>query len=153
MFGSALLLQGMNRVSHAGKGTALPDLAPGHKPFAMKLLRMFERAPPPAANFPDGRVGFAVRDIHGRADLLGEMFALLEDRAAAERRAGGDPIVIFLGDYVDRGPNSALVIDMLMQQRPNGYERHCLRGNHEQSMLLFMDTPLENRAWMLQGGA
>jgi serine/threonine protein phosphatase 1 len=61
--------------------------------------------------------------------------------------------VVFLGDYVDRGPDSAGVINMLMQGRPHGYERHCLRGNHEQSMLLFMEAPLENRAWLLQGGA
>jgi serine/threonine protein phosphatase 1 len=119
----------------------------------MSLLRMFERTPPPAANFPDGRVGFAVGDIHGRADLLGEMMALLEERAEAERRAGGVPIVIFLGDYVDRGPQSAAVLDMLIAGRPRGFERRYLKGNHEQSMLLFMETPLENRAWVLQGGA
>lgn len=114
---------------------------------------MFERAAPPAARFPDGRVGFAVGDIHGRADLLGEMLASLEQRAAAERREGGEPIAIFLGDYVDRGPNSRDVIDLLLQGRPHGYRRHCLKGNHEQSMLQFLETPLENRAWILQGGA
>jgi serine/threonine protein phosphatase 1 len=119
----------------------------------MSLLRMFERAPPPAARFPEGRVGFAVGDIHGRADLLGEMFKLLEERAEAERREGGPPILVFLGDYVDRGPRSAEVLDMMLSGRPHGYERHCLRGNHEQSMLLFMNAPLENRAWVLQGGA
>jgi serine/threonine protein phosphatase 1 len=119
----------------------------------MGLLRMFERSPPPAARFPDGRVGFAVGDIHGRADLLTEMLALLEARAGAEQRAGGEPIVVFLGDYVDRGPQSPAVIDLLLQGRPRGYRRHCLKGNHEQSMQTFMDAPLENRAWVLQGGA
>jgi len=119
----------------------------------MKLLRMFERAPPPAARFPAGRVGFAVGDIHGRADLLGEMLAVLEERAEAEVREGGPPIVVFLGDYVDRGPNSAAVVEMMLEGRPYGYERRCLKGNHEQSMLLFMEEPLENRAWLLQGGA
>ncbi len=114
---------------------------------------MFERAPPPAARFLDGRVGFAVGDIHGRADLLTEMIALLEERAETEHRDGGEPIVVFLGDYVDRGPNSPAVIDLLLQGRPHGYRRHCLKGNHEQSMLEFMDSPLENRAWVLQGGA
>jgi serine/threonine protein phosphatase 1 len=119
----------------------------------MDLLRLFERAPPPAAKFPDGRVGFAVGDIHGRADLLGEMLTMLEERAGEERRDGGAPIVVFLGDYVDRGPNSAAVIELLLQGRPHGYERHCLKGNHEQSMLDFIEAPLENRAWLLQGGA
>jgi serine/threonine protein phosphatase 1 len=119
----------------------------------MGLLRMFERAPPPAARFPDGRVGFAVGDIHGRADLLTEMLSLLEERAAEERRQNGEPIVVFLGDYVDRGPNSAAVIELLVSGRPRGFHRHCLKGNHEQSMLDFMEAPLENRAWLLQGGA
>jgi serine/threonine protein phosphatase 1 len=131
----------------------LPAFAPAHKPEVMSLLRMFERAPPPAAEFAFGRVGFAVGDIHGRADLLGEMMALLEERAEAERRDAGEPIVIFLGDYVDRGPQSSAVIDMLLSGRPRGFERRYLKGNHEQSMLLFMETPLENRAWVLQGGA
>jgi serine/threonine protein phosphatase 1 len=119
----------------------------------MDLLRMFDRASPPAARFPDGRVGFAVGDVHGRADLLGEMLAMLEDRAFDERREAGNPIVIFLGDYVDRGLHSAGVIDLLLQQRPRYYERHYLKGNHEQSMLAFLDDPLANRAWVLQGGA
>lgn len=114
---------------------------------------MFDRAPPPAARFPEGRVGYAVGDIHGRADLLGEMFTMLEARAEADQRQGGKPIVVFLGDYVDRGPNSALVINMMLEGRPYGFERHCLKGNHEESMLLFMEAPLENRAWVLQGGA
>jgi serine/threonine protein phosphatase 1 len=119
----------------------------------MKLLRMFERTPPPAARFPDGRVGFAVGDIHGRADLLSKMLNLLEGRAEAEQRANGEPVVVFLGDYVDRGPDSAAVVEAMLQGRPRGYERHHLRGNHEQSMLMFMAAPLENRAWLLQGGA
>lgn len=119
----------------------------------MKLLRMFERTPPPAARFPEGRVGFAVGDIHGRIDLLRKMVSLLEERADAERRANGEPIVVFLGDYVDRGPNSAAVIEAMLQGGPLGYERRYLRGNHEQSMLRFMAAPMENRAWLLQGGA
>jgi serine/threonine protein phosphatase 1 len=119
----------------------------------MGWLRMFDRAPPPAARFPEGRVGFAVGDIHGRADLLTELLAMLEERAEAERRSGGEPIIVFLGDYVDRGPDSVGVIELLLQGRPHGYRRHLLKGNHEQSMLTFMETPLENRAWVLQGGA
>jgi len=114
---------------------------------------MFGGAPPPASSFSEGRVGFAVGDIHGRADLLAQMFTLLEERAERERRAWGEPIVVFLGDYVDRGPNSRAVIDLMLEGRPTGYRRHCLKGNHEQAMLLFMEAPLENRAWVLQGGA
>lgn len=119
----------------------------------MDLLRLLNRRQAPAAAFPDGRVGFAVGDIHGRADLLEEMFGLLESRAPAEARAGVAPVVIFLGDYVDRGPATAAVIDLLLSGRPHGYERRYLRGNHEQYMQGFMDAPLDNRAWVVQGGA
>ncbi len=114
---------------------------------------MFERPASPAAHFPADRVGFAIGDIHGRADLLAEMLAMLEARAEAEVRAGGPPIVVFLGDYVDRGPNSKTVIDLLLKGRPFGYERRYLKGNHEQSMLGFLNEPMQHRAWLLQGGA
>jgi serine/threonine protein phosphatase 1 len=119
----------------------------------MGLLRLFERAPAPAAKFADGRVGYAVGDIHGRADLLSLMLEALEARAQEDHREGGAPVVVFLGDYVDRGPDSAGVIDLLLRERPHGYERRYLKGNHEQSMLAYMERPLENRAWVLQGGA
>jgi serine/threonine protein phosphatase 1 len=119
----------------------------------MELLRMFDRPAPPAARFPADRVGFAVGDIHGRADLLADMLAMLEARADAETRPGGAPIVVFLGDYVDRGPDSKTVIDLLLEGRPFGYERRYLMGNHEQSMLGFLNEPMEFRAWLLQGGA
>ncbi len=119
----------------------------------MGLMRFFERKPPPAAKFPDGRVGYAVGDIHGRADLLSALLRKLEDSAEGDKREGGEPIVVFLGDYVDRGPNSSAAIDLLLQQRPRGFERRYLKGNHEQMMLDFIATPLANRAWLLQGGA
>lgn len=120
----------------------------------MNLLRMFDRAPATApARFPEGRVGYAVGDIHGRADLLSELLVELEALAVQDRREGGPPLVIFLGDYVDRGPDSARVIDLLLDGGPLGYERRFLKGNHEQAMLDFLDDPLGNRAWLLQGGA
>jgi serine/threonine protein phosphatase 1 len=119
----------------------------------MDLMRLLQRPQTRAAVFPPNRVGFAVGDIHGRSDLLGEMLDLLEARTSAEQRGESAPVVIFLGDYVDRGPNSALVIEMLLSGRPHGYERRFLKGNHEQYMLAFMDAPLDNRAWVVQGGA
>jgi serine/threonine protein phosphatase 1 len=64
----------------------------------MNLLRMFERSSPPAARFPDGRVGYAVGDIHGRADLLAQMMAALEARAARDAGPAGPPVVILLCD-------------------------------------------------------
>lgn len=116
----------------------------------MSFLGLFQRIEPPL--FTASRVGFAVGDIHGRADLLAQMLHLMEERAAAEMREGGAPIIVFLGDYVDRGPDSARVLDLLISGRPHPFERRYLRGNHEQAMLAFMDAPQRNRAWLLHGG-
>jgi len=118
----------------------------------MDVLGIFSRRPPLPAKFPDGRVRFAIGDIHGRADLLEEMLKRLEARAIDELRPTGEPVVIFLGDYVDRGRESARVLDLLLTGRPAGYERRYLKGNHEQSMLAFLEEPVANRAWLMHGG-
>jgi len=102
------------------------------------------------AGFPDGVLGFAVGDIHGRADLLARMLDKLEAEAAASPHLR--PTVVFLGDYVDRGLESAKVIDMLLSGRPKGFECHFLRGNHEQAMQAFMRDPDQGRAWLAYGG-
>jgi len=99
------------------------------------------------------RVGYAVGDIHGRVDLLAELMDELEARAGGDVRENGPPMVIFLGDYVDRGPDSSKVIDLLLTGRPAGFERRFLKGNHEQVMQAFMADPMANRAWMVHGGA
>lgn len=112
---------------------------------------LFGRSKPPAARFPDNRVGYAIGDIHGRVDLLGDLLDKLEAQAAADTRAG-PPIAIFLGDYVDRGPNSHDVIELLLTGRPHGFERRFLKGNHEAGMLSFLEAPLQNRAWVIHGG-
>jgi serine/threonine protein phosphatase 1 len=117
------------------------------------MLRLFKSAPSPVARFLDGRVGYAVGDIHGRSDLLADMVALLEMRSIDDTRLGGPPIVIFLGDYVDRGPDSAGVLEQLAAGGPRHCECRYLRGNHEQSLMAFLDDPKANRGWMLQGGA
>jgi|CXWL01.1.fsa_nt_gi serine/threonine protein phosphatase 1 len=116
-----------------------------------QLFRKPAAAPAPLARFPDDRVGFAVGDIHGRADLLASLLNLVEGRALSDTRPGGPPIIIFLGDYIDRGRQSKAVIDLLLT-RPEGFERRCLMGNHEQAMLAFLAAPLENRGWLAHGG-
>lgn len=109
--------------------------------------RRKEDTPP---GFTPGRVGYAVGDIHGRADLLTRMF----DRLEQDVRPVGEapPVVVFLGDYVDRGPDSAEVIDLLLTGRPEGFERRFLKGNHEAAMLAFLEDPIANRAWLSHGG-
>lgn len=119
---------------------------------AVQLLKLFSRSPAPPAAFVEGRVGYAVGDIHGRADLLAKMLDQLEARVEVDTRPAGPPLVIFLGDYVDRGPDSVGVIELLLSGRPHGFERRYLRGNHEQAMMGFLAKPVANRQWLLQGG-
>lgn len=109
-----------------------------------------ERAQP--ARFTADRVGYAVGDVHGRRDLLLAMLEALEQRAEADTRDGREPVIVFLGDYVDRGTDTRGVIDLFLSGRPFGFERRFLKGNHEQSMLAFMEEPLQNRAWVFHGG-
>jgi serine/threonine protein phosphatase 1 len=96
---------------------------------------------------------YAVGDVHGRYDL---MKALLAQIAAdyAVRARGRRPIVIFLGDYVDRGPQSPKVLEALLwlRRRPD-LELHLLKGNHEQALLAFLDAPERGAGWLQYGGA
>lgn len=117
----------------------------------MLLSAFFQRRENRIAKFPEGRVGFAVGDIHGRSDLLRHAL----DRLARERdKLGADkePLLVFLGDYVDRGPDSPGVIDLLIERAGEGFETHFLKGNHEAAMLAFMEDPLLHRGWLTHGG-
>ena len=68
----------------------------------------------------------AIGDVHGHIDKL----RVVLDRC--ERRAGTDARLIFIGDYVDRGPDSRAVVELLMDLQQRRPERVvCLRGNHE----------------------
>jgi serine/threonine protein phosphatase 1 len=89
----------------------------------------------------------AVGDIHGMGDLLDALVAKLDTEAP------GLPLV-FVGDYVDRGPDSAGVLRRLMELNPESKGGSCLLGNHEAMMLEFLDTPdSAGRLWMANGGA
>ena len=108
-----------------------------------------EPAEPPT--FPEGRVGYAVGDIHGRDDLL----ELMLDRLEAEHPnpdPENPPVALFLGDYIDRGSDSKRVIDLLLEGRPRGFERRFLCGNHEAMLLAFLRDPAAERHWLSTGG-
>lgn len=93
---------------------------------------------------------YAVGDIHGSLALLKQMDEKI--RADCER-IPGRKLVVMLGDYVDRGPASAQVLDWLMAPMAADIERICLAGNHEEAMLAFLSAPLKNSHWLRWGGA
>lgn len=92
---------------------------------------------------------FAVADVHGRLDLLEAALAAIEGYAVA---AGMRRTVIFLGDYVDRGPRSAAVVERLMAGPPEGWRWICLKGNHEAMMALALRNPDRLDWWIDNGG-
>lgn len=106
----------------------------------------------PPATVPDRRRVYAIGDIHGRADLL---VRLLEDlrQDAAEGDFDGRPILIFLGDYIDRGFQSRDVIDVLLSEQLSPFETYFLKGNHEAAMLQFLGDPSIGPRWAEFGGA
>jgi serine/threonine protein phosphatase 1 len=100
---------------------------------------------------------FAIGDIHGRSDLL----AALIDEAAREPKLRDRRAIVFLGDLVDRGPDSLGAIDLAMtaKARVDADEEIVLMGNHEAIMRLAFDfeTPLDDaidalETWMANGG-
>jgi len=91
---------------------------------------------------------YAIGDIHGRFDLLEQALQLIA------RHAGGAPgRVIFLGDYVDRGPDSRRVVERLMKIEAAG-AAVCLKGNHEDMMVraLSGEGRLAMEQWLRNGG-
>lgn len=97
---------------------------------------------------PDTRV-YCIGDIHGRDDLLAIMHqALLNDAFGYD----GRKVVIYLGDYIDRGIASKKVIERLLGNPLHMFEQVFIRGNHEQSLLLFLQIPQTGADWMTFGG-
>ncbi len=102
------------------------------------------------ARAPDGTRVYAVGDIHGRADLLDR----LHERIAADASASGADrkVIVYLGDFVDRGLDSKGVIDRLLEDPLPGFERVFLKGNHEDALLKFLDEPEFGTDWKYYGG-
>ena len=98
------------------------------------LLNLLSRTPNRAARVPDGLRVYAIGDIHGRLDLLDE---LLEILVADDQARGGsaETHFIFLGDLIDRGPESSGVVERLMAFAANRPNVRFLMGNHEQVFL------------------
>lgn len=92
---------------------------------------------------------YAIGDVHGCLDDLKR----LEQRIIANAETvAGDKLIVMLGDYVDRGPKSAQVLDWLISPAPQGFERICLRGNHEGFFLDALAQPGRCNDWLAWGG-
>ena len=94
------------------------------------LFRFVSRLQPRACAVPEGRRIYAIGDIHGRSDLLDRLLELIE--ADAKARGSADTELIFLGDLVDRGPDSRGVVERLLALSRAGAKVRFLMGNHEE---------------------
>jgi len=97
---------------------------------------------------------YAIGDIHGRADLLDRLLkTITKDAEDAPKRC----VLVTLGDYIDRGPDSAGVIERLSTLHQNApfkdFELIFLKGNHELLMEHFLERRNDGRMWLGCGGA
>ncbi len=103
--------------------------------------------PPPSRV---GRLVYAIGDVHGRLDLFERMIQHIraDEMAVAER-----PLIVLLGDYVDRGPESAGVLSRILKLQAEAWcDVEVLLGNHEESMLKFLYSAHHGPAWVDYGG-
>jgi serine/threonine protein phosphatase 1 len=118
----------------------------------LKKLRLFLEGRPavePVTRIPDGQRVYAIGDIHGRCDLLGQMIARIEADDAG--RTTADTTVILLGDLVDRGPDSAAVIATAREWAKRRRVR-VLAGNHEEMFLGSFEREETLRHFLRHGG-
>jgi serine/threonine protein phosphatase 1 len=115
------------------------------------IFRLGKRRTPvrAAACVPERCRVYAIGDVHGRADLLNDLAARIE--ADLKNIDCDEILTVFLGDYVDRGPNPAAVIARLSSgDFPTPIV--ALRGNHEAMLLNFLDDETALDLWRLNGG-
>ena len=121
-----------------------------------RLRRLFQRAParcqglavPPQGNALDRPRLYAIGDVHGRADLLERLLGAIE---ADAKKAGVPPSVVFLGDIVDRGPDSRACLDLVRDTLARWPGSRLLLGNHDDCLLSFFGEASLKDPWFASG--
>jgi serine/threonine protein phosphatase 1 len=112
------------------------------RPFSRKIAIK-------SGKLPAGTRIYAIGDIHGRADLLERTISDIDQHLKAYPIANA--IEIMLGDYIDRGPRSDQVIELLTSRSVHR-QTICLLGNHETYLLEFLRDPASLAEWQRYGG-
>lgn len=89
---------------------------------------------------------FAVGDVHGCRSRLEELLGRLDLDPETDS-------VVFIGDYIDRGPDSRGVVEAVLDLRRRIPRVHCLTGNHERMFLDFLEDPGAAVVFLANGGA
>jgi serine/threonine protein phosphatase 1 len=98
---------------------------------------------------PEGLRIYAIGDVHGRADLLKGVFAAIDVDLAVSPPA--QALHVLLGDYIDRGPASREVVDLIID-RGRAHRMVLLKGNHESYASRFLRDPTVLGEWRQLGG-
>jgi serine/threonine protein phosphatase 1 len=98
---------------------------------------------------PDGLRVYAIGDIHGRVDLLEQLLKGIDEDL--DRTPAPQSIEVFLGDYIDRGPASRQVLDLLIERKKT-HRTIFLKGNHETLLMNFIASPSTLGDWQRIGG-
>jgi len=107
--------------------------------------------PGSAATAPGERI-YAIGDVHGRYDLLRALFDKIETHTSSLGAPRSLKIII-LGDVIDRGPDSARVLQFLSSVQRRTNRLTVLMGNHEEMLLRVLDGYISvQRPWLSQGG-
>ncbi|MBO9402199.1 metallophosphoesterase [Shimia sp. R9_3] len=110
--------------------------------------RLFRTKPLTESALAPQRPFFAIGDVHGCADRLDAALGWI-----AARPEDTEAPVVLLGDCIDRGPNSAAVLHRLFSLHTAWPDLICLRGNHEEMLLGFLDDPVQYAPmWLGAGG-
>jgi serine/threonine protein phosphatase 1 len=106
----------------------------------------------PRAPSTGGRLVYAVGDIHGYPVQLADLLRQITDDA--ERTAPGErPLIVFLGDYFDRGPDGRAVVELILALMDDSrFDVVALKGNHEDALLRFLADPDFAPAWIANWG-
>lgn len=127
------------------------------RPLRSLLGRKPAAPPAPAQATPDlprpDTATYVVGDLHGRSDLLELMLELIDGHIGGTKSI--DPKLVFVGDYIDHGQDSAGVLARMRELTRDFPDNvTCLMGNHERMLLDFLaDPPLRGPRWFREGGA
>ena len=100
----------------------------------------------------EGLRAYVVGDIHGRLDLLEELLGKVH--ADIDQRGPGKTLLVFVGDLIDRGPESAHVVERLRTYSHPNVQLVLILGNHEEVLLRIVDGDTSLiPSWLKFGGA
>lgn len=124
---------------------------PGNFGRFMSLFRRARPNPPAPDALSQDIALYAVGDVHGCFDLLMQLYdAIKKDLEELRPERSTE---IFLGDYIDRGPDSRKVVDWLIDAPPESDKRICLMGNHEAVLLDYLGNPQVADYWSKFGSS